>query len=299
MSSTQSTPLENVNSAVAGEMSARQTGVPEEGVPPHVLEERQRAIEKNPEWVALGERWRVHGDATPEEIQAAPFDPEYVLASDGRVKHRIEVQYAVRQEMYKQHGVPEDWRRDEYKIAWHKEQLARLEKADAAPRCGWVREDGTTCGSPRVTSGKYCYAHARMEQVKPRRMRLAPMEDANSIMMNLMAVQQALIDGAITEKAAGMLFYSIQIAACVQPNLTFGESPREMVRVAPKPTRHRRGAEARRNEVAAGERTSGRNRERVSGESMKRLPKLRKLKGEGGPPERALRSTGAGGDPWG
>ena len=37
---------------------------------------------------------------------------------------------------------------------------ARLELADATPRCRWVRQDGTGCGSPQMKKHIYCFAPA-------------------------------------------------------------------------------------------------------------------------------------------
>src|SRR5690242_11326566 len=37
-----------------------------------------------------------------------------------------------------------------------------LERANDAPRCRWVRQDGTTCGSPQLRNHIYCYAHRQM-----------------------------------------------------------------------------------------------------------------------------------------
>ena len=53
--------------------------------------------------------------------------------------------------------------------------------------------------------------------------------DANAIQMAVMLVQQALIDDEISEKKAGLLLYSIQIAATNVDKTTFGESDEEMV----------------------------------------------------------------------
>ena len=102
-----------------------------------------------------------------------------------------------------------------------------LRKADEAPRCGKIREDGTLCGSPRVKGHNYCYAHERMLQARARKLELPALEDANSIQMAVMLVQRALIDEEISEKKAGLLLYSLQIAASNVKNTTFGEEDDE------------------------------------------------------------------------
>ena len=43
---------------------------------------------------------------------------------------------------------------------------ARLELAEAAPRCRWVRQDGTSCGSPQMKKHIYCFAHRQMVEAQ-------------------------------------------------------------------------------------------------------------------------------------
>jgi hypothetical protein len=104
-----------------------------------------------------------------------------------------------------------------------------LHQADAAPRCGWIREDGTVCKSPRMRKDIYCYAHCQMRDARPETFWLPALTDANAIQMAVMLVQRALIDDEISEKKAGLLLYSIQIAAANVDKTTFGESDEEMV----------------------------------------------------------------------
>jgi len=66
--------------------------------------------------------------------------------------------------------------------------------------------------------------HARAENLW-----LPALTDANAIQMAVMLVQRALIDDEISEKKAGLLLYSIQIAAANVDKTTFGESDEEMV----------------------------------------------------------------------
>jgi hypothetical protein len=109
-----------------------------------------------------------------------------------------------------------------------------LERADDAPRCEKVREDGTVCGCPKMTGYSYCYAHERMLQAKPRKLALPALEDANSIQLAIMLVQKALIDDEISEKKAGLLLYSMQIAASNVSKTTFiSEYDKEVVTEMP------------------------------------------------------------------
>jgi hypothetical protein len=66
--------------------------------------------------------------------------------------------------------------------------------------------------------------HARSEKLW-----LPALTDANAIQLAVMLVQRALIDGEISEKMAGLLLYSIQIAAANVGKTTFGQANEEMV----------------------------------------------------------------------
>ena len=57
----------------------------------------------------------------------------------------------------------------------------RLKMADMAPRCQWVRQDGTSCGSPQMKQHIYCFAHMQMAEARELMLRLPPPEDANAI----------------------------------------------------------------------------------------------------------------------
>jgi len=104
---------------------------------------------------------------------------------------------------------------------------ANLDRADEAPRCEKVKEDGTMCGSPQMRGYAYCYAHERMLAAQARKLELPAQEDANSIQMAVMLVQRALIDDEISEKKAGLLLYSLQIAASNVGKTTFGQADDE------------------------------------------------------------------------
>ena len=104
-----------------------------------------------------------------------------------------------------------------------------LERADTAPRCEKVREDGTVCGCPQMKGYRYCYTHERMLQTQSQRLELSALEDANGIQMAIMRVQKALIDDEISEKKAGLLLYSLQMASSNLKNTTFTDSKKEVV----------------------------------------------------------------------
>src|SRR6478609_25433 len=88
----------------------------------------------------------------------------------------------------------------------------RLKLAEMAPRCQWVRLDGTSCGSPQMKQHIYCFAHMQMAEARALMLRLPPPEDANAIQVGLMRIQKAVIEDTISMKKAGLLLYSMQLA---------------------------------------------------------------------------------------
>jgi hypothetical protein len=103
----------------------------------------------------------------------------------------------------------------------------RLELANATPRCRWVRQDGTTCGSPQMRQHIYCYAHRQMMEARALALRLPAPEDANAIQVGLMRIQKALIEDTISTKKAGLLLYSMQLALTNVGQTTFGQAKDE------------------------------------------------------------------------
>ena len=203
-------------------------------IPHGLLEARAAAIEEHRKLKESGElgAGTVFPDPeTAEEFNAFPINPDYVLASNGWPKHRITVQYAFEKELREKLGVPAPWEPDQRKIRWHKEQLARLEKADAAPRCAHIYADGTRCRGPRLKNGRECYAHTRMKKTATRSLALMPVEDANDVVVNIMEIHRALCDDEITERRAGLLLYGHQLALTALHKVSFKETdPHEMVR---------------------------------------------------------------------
>jgi hypothetical protein len=107
----------------------------------------------------------------------------------------------------------------------------RLKLADMAPRCQWVRQDGTSCRSPQMKKHIYCFAHMQMAEARELMLRLPPPEDANAIQVGLMRIQKAVIEDTISMKKAGLLLYSMQLALTNVGQTTFGKAKdEEMVR---------------------------------------------------------------------
>jgi hypothetical protein len=107
----------------------------------------------------------------------------------------------------------------------------RLKLADMAPRCRWVRQDGTSCRSPQMKQHIYCFAHMQMAEARELMLKLPPPEDANAIQVGLMRIQKAVIEDTISMKKAGLLLYSMQLALTNVGQTTFGQAKdEEMVR---------------------------------------------------------------------
>ena len=107
----------------------------------------------------------------------------------------------------------------------------RLKLADMAPRCQWVRQGGTSCGSPQMKQHIYCFAHMQMAEARELMLRLPPPEDANAIQVGLMRIQKAVTEDTISMKKAGLLLYSMQLALTNVGRTTFGKAKdEEMVR---------------------------------------------------------------------
>lgn len=102
-----------------------------------------------------------------------------------------------------------------------------LDLADAAPRCRWVRQDGTTCGSPQMKRHIYCFAHKQMMEARALALSLPALEDANAIQIGIMRIQKALIEDTISTKKAGLLLYSMQLALQNVAQTTFAQAKTE------------------------------------------------------------------------
>jgi len=107
----------------------------------------------------------------------------------------------------------------------------RLKMADMAPRCQWVKQDGTACRSPQMKQHIYCFAHKQMAEARELMLMIPVVEDANAIQMGLMRIQKALMEDTISMKKAGLLLYSMQLAMTNVGQTTFVQAKdEEMVR---------------------------------------------------------------------
>jgi hypothetical protein len=89
-------------------------------------------------------------------------------------------------------------------------------------RCQHLKVNGTQCGSPSLRRKKFCSFHHRNHedrlqlQIDRRRcitVTMPPLEDANAIQISLTQVTRMLLSGAIDQRTAGLLLYSLQIAS--------------------------------------------------------------------------------------
>jgi len=99
-----------------------------------------------------------------------------------------DMRWLVERDLRNELGVPPKTALNKEKIEFHKRQLALLDLAKQAPRCEHVFTDGRCCKAPRVKKGKLCYAHTLMEEKRPLELNLPPLEDANAVMLWLMAL---------------------------------------------------------------------------------------------------------------
>jgi hypothetical protein len=146
-----------------------------------------------------------------------------------------DLRWVVERDLRRELGVPPKTALNKDKIEFHKRQLALLDLAKKAPRCEHVFSDGRCCKAPRVKKGKLCYAHTLMEEKRPQGWNLPPLEDPNDVMLWLMDALRGLLEGRISERTAGLMFYGLQLAMANSRFTTFRDVKfEEMVRKAPR-----------------------------------------------------------------
>jgi hypothetical protein len=180
-------------------------------------------------WIVDGQQLT---DEQYEELQLQKrLEKQRIQEESDRLSRQLSQAYAALKEHLGRHpDVSQkitDERALEQQIYYNLRQ--NLHRADAAPRCVWIHEGGTVCKSPRLKNDIHCYAHYQMRHAKSEKLWLPALTDANAIQLAVMLVQRALIDGEISEKMAGLLLYSIQIAAANVGKTTFGQANEEMV----------------------------------------------------------------------
>jgi hypothetical protein len=108
-------------------------------------------------------------------------------------------------------------------------------------RCQHLKLNGTQCGSPSLRRKTLCYFHHRNHedrlhlQIDRRRITVTmpPLEDANAIQVSLTQVTRMLLSGAIDQRTAGLLLYSLQIASSNLARTSFEPSDKHSVVIHP------------------------------------------------------------------
>ena len=100
------------------------------------------------------------------------------------------------------------------------------------PLCEHVFSTGRCCGSPKLTDSDFCYWHHTARARRGARPKPAPsesnnsvvmmpfVEDADSLMLSLQEILQAIVENRIDPRRAGLLIYGIQTTASILPHLT-------------------------------------------------------------------------------
>jgi hypothetical protein len=87
-----------------------------------------------------------------------------------------------------------------------------IERANNAPRCRYLKEKGGTCRAPRMRGKKYCHMHQMLEEARPEKIDLPNLGDARAIHGAIAKGMQAVVDGKLETKQAGILGYFLQLA---------------------------------------------------------------------------------------
>ncbi|MGZ4854819.1 MAG: hypothetical protein ACXVKH_06295 [Candidatus Angelobacter sp.] len=96
-------------------------------------------------------------------------------------------------------------------------------RANSAPRCRYEKPDGRGCRAPRVRGKKYCHMHLMLEEARPEKIKLPSLGDANAIQAAIAKGAQAVVDGKLDQKQAGILGYYLQLALSNVKRVDFEE----------------------------------------------------------------------------
>jgi len=95
--------------------------------------------------------------------------------------------------------------------------LGAMKKAEAAPRCEFVKHDGERCGSPALKGETRCYNHgesrAKRQAEEAAKILQAPtLEDRASVQMALTRVFSLLATNSIEDKTARVMIAALRLA---------------------------------------------------------------------------------------
>ncbi len=105
----------------------------------------------------------------------------------------------------------------------------------SVPICQHIKTNGELCGCPALKDRRFCYFHDQAErrrranarrnarQTLPRQytFQLPLLEDANAVQVAIMETIEALLDGRINHRYAGLIFYALQTASANLKHTTF------------------------------------------------------------------------------
>jgi len=98
-----------------------------------------------------------------------------------------------------------------------------IARANSAPRCRYEKPDGRGCRAPRVRGKKFCQMHLMLEEARPEKIKLPSLGDANAIQAAIAKGAQAVVDGKLDQRQAGILGYYLQLALSNVKRLDFEE----------------------------------------------------------------------------
>ena len=91
------------------------------------------------------------------------------------------------------------------------ERMENLKKAHSAPRCQYIRVNGTTCRSPAVSGQSYCHFHG-YPHAPSSILELPVIEDDRSFQVAMMRVSQQIAAGVIRPDQARVLLQALSMA---------------------------------------------------------------------------------------
>lgn len=87
-----------------------------------------------------------------------------------------------------------------------------LDRANRAPRCGYMKSSGELCKAPKMKGQEYCCMHLAMIAAKEKDFELPPLDDANALQVAITRGARGVLTGSLDEKRAMRLAYYLQLA---------------------------------------------------------------------------------------
>jgi len=90
---------------------------------------------------------------------------------------------------------------------------SNYKKANAAPRCQYIRLNDQPCTQPALQDNIFCRFHDVLDRPLPDSRQIPFVEDAATLQLALMQVIRSLQLGQVDRRTAGTILYALQIAA--------------------------------------------------------------------------------------